>query len=354
MTGPIPPPTVYIVLSCDTDPDRPDFLDGMEPGKFTWRGMTEGIPAVKALMQGVTDSRGREPVFTWFLRADEQMQRVFGGYAAVVRAEHTLLRSLAASGDELGWHPHFWRAGRDGRWYQEVEDEPWQLEMLRLAHQDLSAALPEGRAPQSVRMGWAYHTTPTYGALDSLGVRVDCSALPGYRTYRGSPPTRGENFFDWQSTPRQPFHPSRRDHRRPPRDDERPFDLLEAPSFVATSRPWAFLSALQLTRKTGVAALLWDSLRRPTYCINVTARPALFAPLVTQLRHMATRAGEGPILFSTQFHADELVPNRSTMYRLESLRANVQALVRACHDANVPAEFIQAQRIPALWAGWVM
>lgn len=343
--------TVYILLSCDTDPDRPGFLDG-GTDRFTWRGMTEGIPAVKQLVRGVTDSRGRAPIFTWFLRADEQMQTLYGAYGAVVREQQALLRTLAESGDELGWHPHFWRRERDGRWYQEVEDEPWQLEMLRRGYEDLAAALPAGAPPASVRMGWAYHTTRTYTELERLGVRVDCSALPGYRTYRGTAPTRGENNFDWYVTPEQPFRPSRVDHRRAPRAGEAAFDLLEAPSFVTRSRGWAVVSALRLTRKTGDPGLLWDALRRPVYCINVTARAALFAPLVRRLRDaVRDHPGAGPILFSTQFHADELVPNRSTLYRLESLRDNVQALVRAAQDAGAAVEFIQARDVPARWAG---
>jgi len=31
-------------------------------------------------------------------------------------------------------------------------------------------------------MGWAYHNNRTYAALEQLGLKVDLSALPGYRT----------------------------------------------------------------------------------------------------------------------------------------------------------------------------
>ena len=56
--------SVYIVVSCDTDPDRPGFLNGTPSDGLTWRGMTEGIPALKDLLHGVTDSRGREQLTT--------------------------------------------------------------------------------------------------------------------------------------------------------------------------------------------------------------------------------------------------------------------------------------------------
>lgn len=340
--------TVYIVLSCDTDPDRPGFLNGTRSGHLTWRGMTEGIPAVKDLLHGVRDSRGREPVFTWLLRADEQIRQVHGDYAWVVRAHEPFLKSLEQNGDELGWHPHFWRRETDdGPWFQEVEDVDWQVEMLHEAHRHLTASF--AGAPQSVRMGWAYHNNRTLAALEELGVPVDCSPLPGYRTFRGEPPTRSENLFDWHSSPRRPFRPSRSDYRRPPKPGEEPVRVLEVPSFVSGSLPWALVSSVQLARKTRDPAQFWYALRRPTYCINVTARPRLFAPLVAELRAALRRAEGGPLVFSTQCHADEFVPNRSALYTIESVRANLEALLRACHEAQAPVEFVPARRMAALW-----
>lgn len=340
--------TVYIVLSCDTDPDRPGFLDGAPSGDLTWRGMTEGIPAVKNLLHGVTDSRGREPVFTWLLRADEQIRRVHGEYRWCVRTHQSFWRSLQESGDELGWHPHFWRLDTGhGAWFQEIEDVDWQVAMLHQAHDDLATCF--SGAPKSVRMGWAYHNNRTYRALEDLGVTVDCSALPGYRTFRGKPPTRGENLFDWHSSPRRPFRPSRNDYRRPPRGGESPFRVLEVPSFVSGSIPWALVSGVQLARKTGDLAQLWYAIRRPTYCINVTARPVFFAPLVAQLRTALQSAERGPLVFSTQCHADEFVPNRSALYDIAGVKANLEALVRACHEAQTPVQFVQAREIAALW-----
>jgi hypothetical protein len=341
--------TVYTVISCDCDPDREGFLDGVPPGRLTWKGLTEGIPALKKLLHGVTDSTGREPAFTWFLRADEQVRELQGQYGWLVRTHPSLLRTLQESGDELGWHPHFWRRNTDhGAWVQELADVDWQVEMLHKAHGDLATCFPG--AVKSVRMGWSYHNNRTYQALEDLGVAVDCSALPGYRTLTTKQPARRENLFDWQATPRAPYRPSRADYRRPPHGGESSCQVLEVPSFVATSIPWSLVSGVQLTRKTGDVAQLWYAVRRPTYCINVTARPVFFAPLVAQLRKLLHRPANGPLVFSTQFHADELVPNRSTLYDLGSVRTNLEALVRACNEAHTAVEFVQAGRIPALWS----
>jgi hypothetical protein len=339
---------VYLVLSCDVDPDRPGVVAGTPADRLAWKGMTEGIPSLKAGLRGLTDDAGREPVFTWLLRADEQVREMEGAYAWVPAAHRPFLDSLRQSGDELGWHPHFWRrASPAGRWVQELADEEWQLTMLRRAHAELASSF--AGPPRSVRMGWSYHNDRTCAALEELGVAVDCSPLPGYRTLTGGSPAIRENLFDWYATPREPYRPSRADCRRPARDGEASGRLLELPSFVAASLPWALVSGVQMARKRRDARQLWQAIRRPTYCINLTARPGYYAPLVAQLRRSLRAAGSGPLVFSTSFHADEVVQNRTRLYARDSVRANVAALLGACREARAPVEFVPAGRVPALW-----
>src|SRR5206468_5336192 len=126
---------------------------------------------------------------------------------------------------------------------------------------------------------------------------------------------------------RAPFRPSRADYRRPVRGGETSYRLLEVPSFVSQSIPWALVSGVQLARKTGQVGQLWNAIRRPTYCINVTARPVFFAPLVTQLRTALRRPSNGPLVFSTQFHADELLPKRSRLYDLLGFHPHLPFIV---------------------------
>jgi hypothetical protein len=70
---------------------------------------------------------------------------------------------------------------------------------------------------------------------------------------------------------------------------------------------------------------------------------------VSELRRALRRAGDGPLVFETHFHADELVPNRSALYELASVRSNLAAVRRACDEAGAALQFVQARRIPALW-----
>ncbi|MFN2635852.1 MAG: hypothetical protein ABR585_02340 [Gemmatimonadaceae bacterium] len=342
--------TVYIVIGCDTDPDRASLLPDVPSDRLSWKGMTNGIPLLKNSLRTIRDARGGEPVFTWLLRADEQIRDMLGDYAAVAREHGGFLRELERSGDELGWHPHFWRREKgSGRWFQEVQDRQWQIEMLHEAHKDLAACLPGG--VKSVRMGWDYHNNQTFQTLEELGVVVDFSAVPGLRTFVGAPPTRGENCFDWHSSPRIPFKPSRADYRRPPKPGAAASRLLEIPTFVSVSRVWSFISGVQLARKTRILRLLWDSIRRPTYWINITARRELFAPLVSQMRRALLAADtQEPLVFATYFHPDELLPNRSRLYDLASVRTNLEALLGTCDNAGARVEFVQARKIPALLA----
>ena len=341
--------TVYFVLSCDVDPDRAGVVAGTPPDRLAWRGMTEGIPALKARLRDVTDDDGRQPAFTWLLRADEQVRELEGSYAWVLRTHRPLLASLQTSGDELGWHPHFWRrAAADGPWVQELVDVDWQVEMLRRAHADVVTGF--AGPPKSVRMGWSYHNNRTYEALEELGVAAECSALPGYRTLRRSASATRENLFDWYVTPRAPYRPSRADYRRPAGEGEASSRLLEVPSFVATSLAWALVSGVQMARKTRDGGQVWQALRRPTYCINLTARPRFFAPLAAQLGRALGSAPGDPLVFSTQFHADEVLANRTRLYELESVRTNLLALLRVCREAGARAAFVPARRVAELWA----
>ncbi len=341
------PRKLFIVIGCDTDPDRAGYLDGVPADALTWHGMTEGIPCLKDAVASVCDHEGKSPVFTWLLRVDEQVRRMHGSYAWVLRNHTAFLQLLETSGDELGWHPHFWRFDeRANKWHQESLDVAWQIRMLQEAHRDYLSVFP-GRA-LSVRMGWDYHNTQTYATLEQLGVRVEFSAIPGMCTMPRSIPAHPENLFDWYPTPRHPYYPSRVDYRRPPVSGEEAFSLLEAPNFVSTSHLWGMVSGLQLARKMRDLSQLRRAVARPTYWINITGRPELFAPLLRALRRRLSRSQNANELFVTYFHPDELLPNLSSLYSLKSMCANLDSLLKTCASLGVTPEFVRASRIAEL------
>jgi len=341
---------VPIVIGCDTDPDRESFVGPLPSDRLVWRGMLEGIPALKRAVADLRDDAGAPPRFTWLVRADEQVRDLHGDYAWCLQAHGDFLRGLAAEGDALGWHPHFWRLDRQThRWYQEVEDEAWQLKVLREAHAALARA---GLTPASVRMGWTYHTSATFNTLDQLGIRLEFSPFPGLRSFSGRPATRDENQFDWSPTPTQSFHASQRDCRVPARAGEPACRMLTLPCWVATHPFWGLAAGAQMARKTGDLGLLWAAFRRPSYVINVTAKPSLFAPMIRGVGRAiaAARAGHRPApAFATYFHPDELIPNRSTMYALAHVRENLVALLDCIRTAGASPQFATADHYADHW-----
>lgn len=342
---------VPIVIGCDTDPDREGFVGPLPSDRLVWNGMIQGIPALKREVAELRDDDGRAPRFTWLVRADEQVQQLHGSYAWCLEQHADFFAGLVASGDALGWHPHFWR--RDAstqRWYQDVEDRAWQVRMLHEAHLALMKA---GLTPASVRMGWTYHNSETFNALDALGVKLEFSPFPGLRSYREAPKTRDENQFDWFDTPTQSFLASRRDPRVAARAGEPACRMLTLPCWVARHPFWGLAAGVQMARKSGLGGLILDAMRRPSYVINLTARPNLFAPLVSQLRSSlnSSRRDHNPPTFATYFHPDELIPNRSAMYARAHVRENLMALLDCIRTAGARPMFVTADEYVDQWGG---
>lgn len=342
---------VPIVIGCDTDPDREGFVGALPNDRLVWNGMLQGIPALKQEVADLHDDSGAPPRFTWLVRADEQVRDLHGGYAWCLETHRAFFDGLVASGDALGWHPHFWRLDRStGRWYQEVEDEAWQRRMLEEAHAALVAA---GLRPASVRMGWTYHNAGTFNTLDSLGVKLEFSPFPGLRSHRGRPKSRDENQFDWFATPTQSFFASRRDPRVPARAGEPACTMLTLPCWVAQHPVWGMVAGVQMARKSKLPGLMWDAMRRPSYVINLTAGPRLFKPLLWQLRKSLKSVGgdHAAPAFATYFHPDELIPNRSSMYARQHVRENLLALLDCIRTAGARPRFVTADQYVDRWGG---
>lgn len=348
------PLTVPIVIGCDTDPDREGFVGPLPTDRLVWNGMLTGIPALKADVATLTDDAGNAPRFTWLVRADEQVRELHGSYAWCLEAHRELFDGLVRSGDALGWHPHFWRrASATAPWRQDVDDRAWQVQMLHEAH---LALLKAGLTPASVRMGWTYHTSETFNTLDALGVKLEFSPFPGLRSYRKTPRANTDNQFDWFTTPTESFFASRRDCRVPARAGEPACRMLTLPCWVATHPVWGLAAGAQMARKSGAPALVWDAIQRPSYVINLTARPKLFAPLVNGLRKSLKSAQKGlrpAPAFATYFHPDELIPNRSSMYAREHARENLVAVVDCIRTAGATPRFVTADEYADQWGATV-
>lgn len=332
--------TIYVVIGSDTDPDRPRFIPNhvVEEGK-SWRGMLEGIPRAKSTLAKIKDSDGNAPVFTWCLRADFQMHELNGSYSYVMEANRQFLLDLEATGDELAWHPHFWNKDKSsGKWYQEVYDVDWQVQMLKDAF--CAYELHFAGRPRSVRMGWDYHNNRTLQTLADLGILVDFSGIPGWKIDPTSPGTHGFNCYDWRITPNAPYVPSTTDYRRPTTSGEKSIPIIEAPNFVSTSLFWGVFGGAVMTLKMKNPKPLFRAIGRPTYWIAITGKTPLFKPLIAKLKSLLSR--QDTAYFVTYFHPDEFMMPDDSLYSLHNMATNLRLLLNLADRLQADVKFIRA------------
>jgi hypothetical protein len=315
-----------LILACDCDPDRVLYggpgYDSREPA--LWRGVWEGIPRLIAALDLIEAEAGARINLTWCLRSDLQMAELHGHPAWPSLEYRDLWRRLEERGDEIAWHPHLWRWNGHARcWYQETEDEDWIARCLREGYAALSEAL--GHPVTACRMGWEYHSNLTMRIVDSLGILVDITAVPGFRCQGMS--DRGSIFHrynDWRTTPDRPYHPSAADYRRPARPGEAALGLVEIPVWTRVGWHWRVLGAARASAghlargRVGRALRPEPTLRMPAF----TVTPRVFAGAFA-----AARRGRASGLTVTAFHCDELLPApglRGRTFGLEQAAANAR------------------------------
>jgi len=330
---------LYVIIGCDVDPDRESFVGKIPANTLTWRGMLEGIPRGKDRLKELRDSDGKSPVVSWCLRVDHQVAAIHGSYDYVLTQNKSFLTEIEKSGDELSWHPHFWKYDEQaGCWYQEYWNTKFQVEMLDAAYAAYQAIFP-GRG-KTVRMGWTFHNNQTFGAMERLGVEVDYGAIPGLKLLPKNDKVRSSNFYDSSLCDDEPFYPARTDYRRKAREGEAAFRVLELPVFVSRSFFWGMGAAAQLARKMKDPSQLLNGLRRPTHLINITGKVGWFAPLLTRAEKMLKT--QDKLFFNTYLHADELIENKHPFYSLENMETNVKAILELGKRAGAEVHFLRA------------
>jgi len=168
----------------------------------------------------------KSPV-TWFVRADAQVKKSQGSVGALFTGWMDFWREIKSSGGEIGWHPHLffedgdsWVPARDGLLLSNLAEQAWNELILEIGADLL---------PVSSRIGEAMGSNELMQFLDSVNIKIDSSALP--KRKRSDP----DRWFDWDTTPEQPYHPSIFDYRIPGTSGNR-FELLEVPFSVADIR----------------------------------------------------------------------------------------------------------------------
>ncbi|MEE9443930.1 MAG: hypothetical protein V3V99_14795 [candidate division Zixibacteria bacterium] len=330
--------TVYFIIGCDTDPDRTSFISGVTDKQLSWIGMDEGIHAVKEATKDILDSEGKSPIFSWCLRVDDQIRHYDDDYAWVLKSHRKLFEDLEKSGDELSWHPHFWRYNNQKSfWYQETQDIEWQTEMLQMSHSAYQDVFPD--RPLSVRMGWNFHNTNSMKTLSNLGIKVDFSGVPGMRV--DPSPLKVDNIYNWFDAPPNPYYPSNKDFQTAGIDNNK-MGILEVPNLVAKSIAWGYIAGIVLAKKMKNIKPLFVALRRPRYWINISAERHYFKPLLNEFHKHLRRKKTTLLIFNNYFHADDMVENNSAIYSLRGFKNNLNDLVNAAKESGAHIKFIKA------------
>jgi hypothetical protein len=187
--------TLPIYLTADIGPalatlQRPDRMDA------DWAPTISAVPLLCDAMSRLEDQLGQALPLTWFVRADTVVEQQFGSPLHVVRSFLEVLHARFRDSHELGWMPHL----------REGDSASQQGEMLGATHAVLRELMP---ALHSVRAGNLSHSNAAMAMLDQLGLRIDCSAVPGREKHDPG------WSVDWRGTPAHAYQPSRADYRVP-------------------------------------------------------------------------------------------------------------------------------------------
>ena len=103
---------------------------------------------------------------------------------------------------------------------------------------------------------------------------------------------------------------------------------------------WALLAGAVLSRKMKTLSPLTAALRRPSYFVNITGKPALFRPILASLNARLRR--QDRTIFVTYFHADELVEHTQPVYKLEHMLINLKSILETADRQGVAVKFVRA------------
>ena len=205
--------------------------------KSRFKNLMDTLPEIRDVLKDVikVGKGGKLPV-TWFVRADSQVADFTGDPVGLMRGWSKFWDETKALGGEIGWHPHLykreeqiWKPIRDPKRLSSEADKIWR------------EIVASGWRPVSSRIGESVCSTELMTFLDTVGIKIDSTALPGRSRDDGA------RWFDWKKSPGSPYFPAKADYQREaePRGSgeklkgEEPLSILEIPfTMAATKAPY--------------------------------------------------------------------------------------------------------------------
>ena len=308
-----------IALTFDTDNDYFDssLVNENQDARswMRWRGIEEGIPAMREFLSSQRDSLDKQPVMTWFVRVDDQLESIYGSPTYLLEHYGNMWRSYSEVGDEIAWHPHLYRRNQN-RWELEIDQEPLHRQMEK-AYQSMWDL---GYKPLSSRIGEAYGSLDLMMKLEALGLFCDSTAMPGRKRKDAS------RTIDWGPTPQTPYYPSKSDYRVSGEDH---FNLLELPMSMVTTQ-------------TG-----YDKKPLKRY-VDLSFRNDVIGMGIREYVNDAS-------LFITVTHPagvlNEIYDGEHGLvgFSMDNFRANVETIIEACESAGRTFEFVTINQYQNLY-----
>jgi len=199
---------MHVFIHVDADPDHSSAysMNVMSPTRvprenIRWHGLLATLDYFRNISEKL-EKLGFTFRSTFFLRADEQINRLCGTYAETFVEFYDKITRFFS----VGWHPHLYRWSEGFQcWYQEYKDAEWASRVLTDSYKDLKS---HGFSVRFSKMGWCFHNNATMKTLSDIGIAADFSAAPGFKSPGYLEPGRSfQNKADWSKTCTRPYHP---------------------------------------------------------------------------------------------------------------------------------------------------
>lgn len=179
-------------ICCTFDVDLTDYVSDKAANE-----MTDAFPIIKTLLE-----KNPQLKTTWFIRIDEQINRLFGDPLYIFKTFAAEIGWLRSNGHEIGWHHHAYTE-QEGQWVAEKREQQVISQLSKYA----GIANAQGLCVS--RMGWGYHSNAVVDLLEKEGFLADSSAIP-------RPVYPWDNGLkNWEGAPLYPYYPSSLDYRVP-------------------------------------------------------------------------------------------------------------------------------------------
>lgn len=180
------------------DIEKYDFDDSINKSNIdSWESIPIGIKLVMDNLQKIELQEGIKIKATWFIRTDNEVLAEKGERGYILEKYKTIWRDLNEKGHEIGFHPHLY-CFKNNNWILETNPLK-QATQLKESFKDF---VSKGYIPQSSKIGDAYCSNQIMNTLEDLGIKFDCSAMPGRKR------KDVQRNIDWSKTPYSYYNPS--------------------------------------------------------------------------------------------------------------------------------------------------